>query len=173
MQLSTIECVLTDIMSCGYADLDMLSILYSTIGDEVLSYERESLVKDAGQNGGLNYVLFEAYSIIKERIADELEELINDYINAESKEEKAETDLANEALFLWEEKKVKGKTEWIFKPLKKKQIKEIKEKVQGIRESEPYTNCLDSSFQNDLDQVFYEDNSIRDNAINLIKYWVK
>ena len=110
MQLSIIECVLTDIMNCGYADLDMLSVLYSTIGDEVLSYERESLVKDAGQNGGLNYVLFEAYYYIKEKIADKLEELINNYINAEDKEE---TDIANEISSLWEGE---------FKPLKKKQI---------------------------------------------------
>ena len=170
MQLSTIECVLTDIMDCGYADLDMLSVLYSTIGDEVLSYERESLVKDAGQNGGLNYVLFKAYYYIKEKIADELEELINNYINAEDKEE---TDIANEISSLWEEREVKGKKEYKFKPLKKKQIKEIQENIEKIRESEPYTNCLSSSFQNDLDQVFSEDDTVQENAIDLLKYWIE
>ena len=161
MQLSIIECVLTDIMNCGYADLDMLSVLYSTIGDEVLSYERESLVKDAGQNGGLNYVLFEAYYYIKEKIADKLEELINNYINAEDKEE---TDIANEISSLWEGE---------FKPLKKKQIEEIQKNIEAIRESEPYTNCLDSSFQNDLDQVFDEHDTVQENAISLLKYWIE
>ena len=165
MQLSTIECVLTDIMDCGYEDLDMLSVLYSTIGDEVLSYERESLVKNAGQNGGLNYVLFEAYSYIKERVADELEELINNYINAENKEE---SDLAEESLSLWEVKKVKDEKEYKFKPLEEEQIKEIQENIKTIRESKPYTNCSNSSFQNDLDQVFDEGDTAQRNAISLI-----
>ena len=170
MQLSTIECVLTDIMDCGYEDLDMLSVLYSTIGDEVLSYERESLVKNAGQNGGLNYVLFEAYSYIKERVADELEELINNYINAENKEE---SDLAEESLSLWEVKKVKDEKEYKFKPLEEEQIKEIQENIKTIRESKPYTNCSNSSFQNDLDQVFDEGDTAQRNAISLIEYWIK
>ena len=170
MQLSTIECVLTDIMDCGYEDLDMLSVLYSTIGDKVLSYERESLVKDAGQNGGLNYVLYKAYYYIKERVADELEELINNYISIENKEE---SDLAEESLLLWEVKEVKGEKEYKFKPLKKKQIKEIQENIETIRESKPYANCSDSRFQNDLDQVFNEDDTVQENAISLIEYWIK
>ena len=35
-----------------------------------------------------------------------------------------------------------------------------------------YANCLDSRFDNDIDQIVNWEYSLRDNAINLIKYWV-
>ena len=161
--MNTLECVLTDMLDCGYADLEMLSVLYSTIGDEVLSNERETILKDATQNGGINYALFEAYYYIKDRVADEIQELLDEYSNADDKEN---TDIAYELANIMYDNKNK------FKPLKKKQLKEMYTNLEEFRNTKPYCNCLDTSFQNDLDQVFDEDSSARDNAIEVIKYWL-
>ena len=87
MQLSTNECLLTDLLDCGYADLDMLDGLYNTIGDEIYYGDRSDLLKQAVANGeGLNGILYEFYIDVTLAVKDKIEDLLEEYEEAEDKE---------------------------------------------------------------------------------------
>lgn len=164
MQLSTNECLLTDLLDCGYADLDMLDGLYETIGDEIYYGDRSDLLKRAVANGdGLNGILYEFYTDVTLAVKDRIEDLIEEYENAEDKEI---TELVGELDFL-----MYGEGDE-FVPLTDEEILLIKDKTEEMNNVNPYCNCLDSNFQNDLDQTFDSDESVLTNAIDLIKYWL-
>ena len=163
MQLSTNECLLTDLLDCGYADLSMLDGLYNTIGDEIYYDDRADMLKRAVRNGeGLNGILYEFYTDVTLAVKDKIEDLLEEYENAEDKED---TELVRELdLIFYKEGK--------FIPLKKKEMEMLKEKTDDLNYVNPFCNCLDSYFQNDLDQTFDDDESVLTNAIDLIKYWL-
>lgn len=163
MQLSTNECLLTDLLDCGYADLDMLDGLYETIGDEIYYGDRSDLLKRAVANGdGLNGILYEFYTDVTLAVKDKIEDLIEEYENAEDKET---TELVEELdLLMYKDDK--------FIPLTDEELELIKDKVEDLNNVNPFCNCLDSSFQNDLDQTFNSDESVLTNAIDLIEYWL-
>ena len=163
MQLSTSECLLTDLLDCGYADLSMLDGLYNTIGDEIYYGDRADLLKRAVGNGeGLNGILYEFYTDVTLAVKAKIEDLLEEYENAEDKED---TELVRELdLIFYKEDK--------FIPLKKKEMGMLKEKTDDLNNVNPFCNCLDSYFQNDLDQTFDDDESVLTNAIDLIKYWL-
>ena len=163
MQLSTNECLLTDLLDCGYADLDMLDGLYETIGDEIYYGDRSDLLKRAVANGdGLNGILYEFYTDVTLAVKDKIEDLIEEYENAEDKEI---TELVEGLdLLMYKEDK--------FIPLTDEELELLKDKTEDLNDVNPYCNCLDSSFQNDLDQTFNSDESVLTNAIDLIEFWL-
>ena len=164
MQLSTNECLLTDLLDCGYADLDMLDGLYNTIGDEIYYGDRSDLLKRAVANGeGLNGILYEFYTDVTLAVKDKIEDLLEEYEEAEDKEI---TELVRELDLIFYD------TEDKFVPLTDEELELIKEKTEDLNNVNPYCNCLDSSFQNDLDQTFDDDESVLTNAVDLIKYWL-
>ena len=164
MQLSTNECLLTDLLDCGYADLDMLDSLYNTIGDEIYCGDRSDLLKRAVANGeGLDGILYEFYTDVTLAVKDKIEDLIEEYENADDKEI---TELVEELQNIFYD------TEDKFVPLTDEELELIKEKTEDLNNVNPYCNCLDSSFQNDLDQTFDDDESVLTNAVDLIKYWL-
>ena len=163
MQLSLHECLLTDILDCGYADLSMLDGLYNTIGDEIYNGDRSDLLKRVvGDGEGLNGVLYEFYTDVTLAVKDKIEDLLEEYEEAEDKEI---TELVEELQDIF------YNTEDKFVPLTDEELELIKEKTEDLNVN-PYCNCLDSSFQNDLDQTFDDDESVLTNAVDLIKYWL-
>ena len=163
MQLSTNECLLTDILDCGYADLSMLDGLYNTIGDEIYNGDRSDLLRQAVGNGGLNGILYEFYTDVTLAVKDKIEDLLEEYEEADDKEI---TELVEELQSIFYD------TDDKFIPLTDEELELIKEKVEDLNNVNPYCNCLDSSFQNDLDQTFDDDESVLTNAVDLIKYWL-
>lgn len=164
MQLSTNECLLTDILDCGYADLSMLDGLYNTIGDEIYNGDRSDLLKQAVGNGeGLNGILYEFYTDVTLAVKDKIEDLLEEYEEADNKEI---TELVEELQNIF------YNTEDKFVPLTDEELELIKEKTEDLNDVNPYCNCLDSYFQNDLDQTFDDDESVLTNAVDLIKYWL-
>ena len=165
MQLSTNECLLTDLLDCGCADLSMLDGLYNTIGDEIYyGDDRTDLLRRVVSNGdGLNGILYEFYIDVTLAIKDKIEDLLEEYTNAEDKED---TELVREldGIFYSAEDK--------FIPLTEKEELILKEKTDDLNNVHPFCNCLDSYFQNDLDQTFDDDESVLTNALDLIKYWL-
>lgn len=167
MQLSTNECLLTDILDCGYADLSMLDGLYNTIGDEIYNGDRTNLLQSIiKQSGNLNDVLYEFYSDVTLAVKDKIEDLLEEYEEADDKEI---TELVEELQNIFYEITFDGDR---FIPLTDEELELIKEKTEDLNNVNPYCNCLDSSFQNDLDQTFDDDESVLTNAVDLIKYWL-
>ena len=164
MKLSTNECLLTDILDCGYADLSMLDGLYNTIGDEIFDGDRSDFLQEAIRNGeGLNGILYEFYTDVTLAVKDKIEDLIEEYEEADDKEI---TELVEELQNIFYD------TEDKFTPLTDEELELIKEKTEDLNNVNPYCNYLDSSFQNDLDQTFDDDESVLTNAVDLIKYWL-
>ena len=164
MQLSTNECLLTDILDCGYADLSMLDGLYNTIGDEIFDGDRSDFLQEAIRNGeGLNGILYQFYVEVTLSIKRKIEDLLEEYEEAEDKEI---TDLVRELDLIFYD------TEDKFVPLTDEELELIKEKTEDLNNVNPYCNCLDSYFQNDLDQTFDDDESVLTNAVDLIKHWL-
>lgn len=164
MQLSTNECLLTDLLDCGYADLDMLDGLYNTIGDEIYYGDRSDMLKRAVADGsGLNGILYEFYVDVTLAVKDKIEDLLEEY---EEADDKGITDLVRELdlIFYTAEDK--------FVPLTYEELELLKDKTEDLNNVNPYCNCLDSSFQNDLDQTFDDDESVLTNAVDLIKFWL-
>lgn len=168
--MDTKTLLLTDILNCGYADLDMLDIVYSPLADEI-NLDREDILRNAGENG-LNYILDRTYCFITSVITDKLYSLIEEYTNTLDEEEKAtqETeyttlsdDLIGDIVFQ------DGK----FIGLSKEQLTIIKDKIKEMEDSYPYCNYLDSHFQNDLDQTLDEETGVDENCKYLLEYWLK
>ena len=167
MQLSTNECLLTDILDCGYADLSMLDGLYNTIGDEIFDGDRSDFLQEAIRNGeGLNGILYQFYVEVTLSIKRKIEDLLEEYEEADNKEI---TELVEELQNIFYEITFDGDR---FVPLTDEELELIKEKTEDLNNVNPYCNCLDSHFQNDLDQTFDDDESVLTNAVDLIKYWL-
>lgn len=168
--MDTKTLALTDILNCGYADLDMLDIVYSPLADEI-NLDREDIMSNAGENG-LNYILDRTYSFITSCITDRLYSLIEEYADTLDEEGKAteETeyttlsdDLIGDIVFQ------DGK----FIGLSKEQLTIIEDKIKEMEDSYPFCNYLDTHFQNDLDQTLDEETGVDENCRLLLKYWLE
>lgn len=170
MQLNTLQCVLTDLLNCGYADLDMLDILYSPLA-ESLMLDTEYILKSSIEEGnGLNSVLWNTYNEITNKVYCYLEDLISDYTSTLDKKGNPTEETKNTELHeLLEEYLTEGDT---IKALTSSQIETISKEIKEMSFSTPFCNCLDSYFQNDLDQIINEDVGLIENCKALIEYWV-
>ena len=157
MYLTTAEKYMTAKLQCDYANLELLDNLYSELGEECT--DPDTLVRDSESLNDLIYSLYievtsgmvEYLTKFVNNTADSEEDTIDDYIETEYCEETQE-----------ERKRIHDRI-----------TRAVEENIKKLENSSPYTNRSDSRFDNDLDQVVDWDYSIHDNAINLIKYWVK
>lgn len=157
MQLTTVELYLTTKLQCGYADLSMLDNLYSELGEECTN--PDTLVMD---NENLNSLIYSLYTEVTSNMADYLIKFINN--TADSKKDTIDDYIETE---------YGGEAEEERKRIRNLMTEVVEKNIKKLENSSPYTNCSDSYFNNDLDQVVDWGYSLRDNAINLIKYWVK
>lgn len=155
--MDTKTAALTTMLQCGSADLDMLDRLYSELGEECA--DEETILEENHTLNGIIYALystvqFDMVTYLKNFVnstADSEEDTIDDYIETEYCEETKE-----------ERKRIHDLI-----------TRAVDENITKLENSYPYANCLDSSFNSDLDQVVDWEYSLHDNAINLIEYWVR
>ena len=170
--MDTKTLALTSLLDCGYADLCMLDILYSPLADEINLDGDEILRESTTEGGGLNYVLDRAYSYITSYITDRLNELVDEYENTLDEDGniiEEETRYAEICDMLeditYNEDKCIGLTE--------EQLETIKDKISDMEDSYPFTNYLDTHFQNDLDQTLDEESGVDENCRLLLEYWLR
>ena len=174
--MNTMECVITDLFECGYADISMLDILYSDLAESI-NMDSQSILKDSLTNGGdFNTVIVRAYEEITSAITNRLTNLMDEYVdtlrNGEPTEDTRDTDLQyllDQYLYTDEETE---DHDLVMKPLTKRQLNIIYNKIEEMENSYPFANFLDSHFQNDLDQTLDEEDSLDNNCKALIEYWV-
>ena len=146
MNLTSLECFAIDKLNCGTADLCMLDNVYSTLAEECCNVE--SIVDS---NDSLDAILFEVYYSITEYIRDSIYDLLD--FN-----EPIEIYINNEFCYIENTEHNK---------------KVISRLCEELTEHEPYCNCLDTHFQNSLDQTVDFDNSVSSNIQDLLSYWVE
>lgn len=174
--MNTMECVITDLFECGYADISMLDILYSDLAESI-GMDSQSILKDSlTYDGDLNSVIVRAYEEITSAITNRLTNLMDEYVdtlrNNKPTEETRDTEL-QELLenYLYTDEETEDH-ELVMKPLTKRQLNIIYDKIEEMENSYPFANCLDSYFQNDLDQTLDEEDTLDNNCKALIEYWV-
>lgn len=155
MTLSSLECYAIDKLQCGVADLSMLDNVYSTLGEDV--YTPEDLVDEADD---LNSLLSMAYDQISEAVKDKLYEIADYESNVEVALQHRDNngDICD--------------TEYFTLEITEEIAERIKELADELVENYAYANCLDTHFQNDLDQTVDWDYGVEHNAIDLIEYWI-
>jgi len=166
-----------DLLNCGYADIEMLDILYSKLAEEV-GIDSASILKDAvtSFDGDFNSVITRAYSDITNAVADRLRNLIDEYVNTLENHQPTEVTRNSDLQYILDEYLYTDEEtedhDMVMKPLTEEQIDTIYEKIEEMEDSYPFANFLDSHFQNDLDQTLDEDDGIDDNCKALIEYWL-
>lgn len=145
MNLNTNELILTSLLNCGYADLDILDNCYSQLADEVIDMDNilAELVGDGSLN--LNNILFEAYYQIANRIIDDAIELLTKEYSDEVAED-----------FEIDNNEIKEKI--------------VAELTKMLNSNSPFCNCLDTHFSNHLDQTIDWGEDVWYNVQELIKY---
>lgn len=146
MKLSALECYAIDKLQCGIADFCMLDNVYSTLGEEC--YNATDLVDESGD---LNDLLYRSYTYIAERI----QEAIFDMLDIEEGLDIAINDEVKHIEFTEDNKEA------------------ISKLANNLTENYPYCNCLDTSFQSDLDQTVDFEASLSSNVEYLITYWAE
>ena len=143
---TSLECYAMAKLNCGSADLSMLDNVFSTLGEEC--YDTDELVSECND---LNDLLSEAYYRISSRVQDELNEIADNenYVDL----------VINDMIETFE--------------ITNENRDKLKELGEGLTENMPFANCLDTYFQNELDQVVDWESSVRTNAEALIKYWLE
>lgn len=157
MYLTTAEKYMTTTLHCGYADLDLLDNLYSKLGEECT--DEETILTE---NPTLNDIIYELYSAVQYNMVEYLKNFIN-----------GTTDSGEYTIDDYIETEYCEETEEERKRIHDLMIRAVEENIQKLENSSPYANRSDSRFDNDLDQVTDWGYSLHDNAINLVKYWVK
>ena len=174
--MNTETLALTDLLNCGTADVDMLDIFYSNLGDS-LNLSLQDALDEYGNDGDLNTCLDYAYTVITTAITDRLNELLEDYLKTLNKEGEPTDSTRYTSLqellesYLYTDEEDEN-YEYTMLPLSKDQINTIKEKIEEMEESYPYCNYLDSHFQNDLDQTLDSDYGVDENCKKLLEYWL-
>lgn len=146
MNLTTNEKILTTLFNCGYADLSMLDDCFSELAEEAC--DPMDILEELLNNGNLNLnnFLYEVYREITDSVYT-----------------KAHVMLSNESELTTE----------IELP-ENLDINNVLEKINNrINENTPFTNCMDTHFQNELDEVIDWSESVENNAINVIKYLIE
>ena len=156
MYLTTAEKCMTTMLQCGYADLDLLDNLYSELGEECA--DEETILSE---NPTLNDIIYELYSAVQDNMVEYLKNFING--TADSEEDTIDDYIETEYCEETQEER---------KRIHDRMTRAVEENIQKLENSSPYANCLDSIIDNDIDQIVNWEYSLRDNAINLIKYWV-
>ena len=123
--MNTMECVITDLFDCGYADISMLDILYSDLAESI-GMDSQGILKDSLTYGGdLNSVIFRAYEEITSAVTNRLTNLMDEYVdtlrNNKPTEETRMTEL-QELLenYLYTDEETEDH-DYVMKPLTKKQ----------------------------------------------------
>lgn len=149
MTFSASEVYAMQKLNCGSADLCMLDNLYSTLGEA--SVDTEEVVREADD---LNHLLAVLYSEVTKTVAYAIEDI-------------AKTEEGIQVSI-----KENGEIKEFKYLLMTDSIKEqLLKKVEEMQGTYPYCNCLDTHFQNDLDQTVDWESSVRSNAEDLIQYW--
>ena len=146
MNLTTNEKILTTLFNCGYADLSMLDDCFSELAEEAC--DPMDILEELLNNGNLNLnnFLYEVYREITDSVYT-----------------KAHVMLSNESELTTE----------IELP-ENLDTNNVLEKINNrINENTPFTNCMDTHFQNELDEVIDWSESVENNAINVIKYLIE
>lgn len=146
MNLTTNEKILTTLFNCGYADLSMLDDCFSELAEEAC--DPMDILEELLNNGNLNLnnFLYEVYREITDKVYN-----------------KAYTMLSNESELTTE----------IELPENFDTNNVLEQINNRINENTPFTNCMDTHFQNELDEVIDCSESVEDNAINVIKYLIE
>lgn len=146
MNLTTNEKILTTLFNCGYADLSMLDDCFSELAEEAC--DSMDILEELLNNGNLNLnnFLYEVYREITDKVYT-----------------KAHAMLSNESELTTE----------IELPENLDTNNVLEQINNRINENTPFTNCMDTHFQNELDEVIDWSESVEHNAINVIKYLIE
>lgn len=146
MNLTTNEKILTTLFNCGYADLSMLDDCFSELAEEAC--DPMDILEELLNNGNLNLnnFLYEVYREITDSVYTKAHAMLSNESELTTEIELPENLDANNVL----------------------------EKINNrINENTPFTNCMDTHFQNELDEVIDWSESVEHNAINVIKYLIE
>ena len=147
MQLSSLECYATAKLNCGYADLEMLDNVYSKLAEDSC-YDLDEIVD---RTDDINELLYEVYWQISSKVQDQLMYMVDNKEPVEL--------VINDQCVTFE--------------ITDEQAEKLKELAEGLTEESPFCNCLDTHFQNDLDQTVDWDKDAWENALDLVKYWIE
>lgn len=149
MQLTSNECFMTQILNCGYGDLDMLDNVYSKLAEECCDIE--TVIEDliVCTNLSLNSLLSDVYYYITREITEQAKNTIN------------RDDMFQE--FIEENKLNKDDIDVI----------ELTLKLNQIQNTYPFANCLDTHFNSDLDNTVDFNKSITENVNLLLMHLIK
>ena len=159
MNLTTNEKILTTFFNCGYADLSMLDDCFSELAEEAC--DPMDILEELLNNGNLNLnnFLYEVYREITDSV------YTNAHVMLSSESELVVNGRGNKTLFI--------NTTEIELP-ENVDTNNVLEKINNrINENTPFTNCMDTHFQNELDEVIDWSESVEYNAINVIKYLIE
>lgn len=159
MNLTTNEKILTTLFNCGYADLSMLDDCFSELAEEVC--DPMDILEELLNNGNLNLnnFLYEVYREITDSV------YTNAHVMLSSESELVVNGTGNKALFI--------NTTEIELPENVDTNNVLEQINNRINENTPFTNCMDTHFQNELDEVIDWSESVEYNAINVIKYLIE
>ena len=146
MNLTTNEKILTTLFNCGYADLSMLDDCFSELAEEAC--DPMDILEELLNNGNLNLnnFLYEVYREITDSVYTKAHAMLSNESELTTEIELPENLDTNNVL----------------------------EKINNrINENTPFTNCMDTHFQNELDEVIDWSESVEHNAINVIKYLIE
>ena len=159
MNLTTNEKILTTIFNCGYADLSMLDDCFSELAEDACS--PIEILEDLSNAGtlSLNSFLYEVYHEITDRVYTNAHKMLS------SESELVVDGKGNKTLFIG--------TTTIELPENCNTLNILESINNRINENTPFTNCMDTHFQNELDEVIDWSESVEHNAINVIKYLIE
>ena len=146
MNLTTNEKILTTLFNCGYADLSMLDDCFSELAEEAC--DPMDILEELLNNGNLNLnnFLYEVYREITDRVYTKAHAMLSNESELTTEIELPENFDTNNVL----------------------------EQINNrINENTPFTNCMDTHFQNELDEIIDWSESVEHNAINVIKYLIE
>lgn len=159
MKLTTDEKILTTLFHCGYADLGMLDDCFSELAEEAC--DPMDILEELLHNGNLNLnnFLYEVYREITDSV------YTNAHVMLSSESELVVDGKGNKTLFI--------NTTEIELPENCDTNNVLEQINNRINENTPFTNCMDTHFQNELDEIIDWSESVEHNAINVIKYLIE
>ena len=167
MYLTTNEVILTTLFNCGVADLDMLEDCFQTLSEDACN--PTGILEELRDNGelSLNRFLFDVYYSITDAVYNKAYELFN--------QAEYTTDATGYNVLKIDTEETFREIELPVNFTSEGQQKEFFDKVlvkltESINTNNPFTNCLDTHYQNALDQVVDYELNVLENAILVLKY---